>query len=105
MSDAGLPIDRLGLWMDSSKTSERGNDLMRPNWDLVDQLVDIANAGPTDEDDAELIGDILDESIAIDQKFAELRVAETVAAMRSWYVAAFGEGYEKELGWDRHGGR
>lgn len=93
------PIGKLGPWVDSSRTSERGNDLMRQNWALIDQIVDVVNAGPVSEADAELIGDILDESIAIDRKFAELRVAETAAAMRSWYVAAFGEGYEKELGW------
>ncbi|NKT05165.1 hypothetical protein GS485_11045 [Rhodococcus hoagii] len=72
---------------------------------MIDQIVDIVNAGPVSEGDAELIGDILDESIATDEKVAELRIAETAIAMWSRYVAAFGDGYDKELGWDRHGGR
>ncbi len=99
------PIEQLGLWVDSSRTSERGSDLMRQDWALIDEILDIVKAGPVSQADAELIEDILDESIAIDLKFAELRIAETAAAMRSWYVAAFGEGYEKVLGWDCHGGR
>ncbi|MFC9768914.1 hypothetical protein [Rhodococcus jostii] len=92
-------VDRLGPWGDCNNVGDRANDLMRPNWLLVDEVVALCNAGDHRDDVVEELRDLLAASLDIEKKYAEVRAAETARAIRSWYVRAFGTGYEKELGW------
>jgi hypothetical protein len=77
----------------AESASDRANDLLRQSAALLNLVVE------GDVGDADLLADVSDESADVERKYTELRAAETTAALRSWYVKAFGPSYEKELGW------
>lgn len=95
------PVPTLGPWVDIPEMSARGNDLMRRNWELIDQAAEIVNGcdGRVTPEQDELLKDIWEETLDIERKYAAERAIETERAHRSWYVHAFGPNYEKELGW------
>lgn len=79
-------IDALGPWMDCNRTSDRGNDLLRATWQLIDEAVCVVNrAGAIDE---LLVAELFEEASDIERKISEARSAETVEALRSWRAHA-----------------
>lgn len=95
------PVPTLGPWIDIPGNSARANDLMRRNWELIDQIAGIVNGcvGRVTPEDEELTNELWEESLDIERKYAELLAAENAEYHRATHVAHFGENYEQLLGW------
>lgn len=95
-----MSVEPLPEWMNIEKASDRVNDLMRQNWALLNEAIELFNSGDYSPMSWLELQDIFAECIDIDVKYATTLTAETEEFHRSSHAAAFGENHAQVLGWE-----